>query len=123
MSDEIKDILSTNDGTPDEQQLLNYLEGNLPEEELHEIEMQMADSDFVNDAVEGLAAFPKGKDLNVYVADLNKQLQSQLQNKKQRKEKRRLKDQPYIYITIMVLLVLIVICFILMRKYLHFNGQ
>ena len=53
MSENWLDILSKNSNI-DQQKLLDYLEGKLSEEERHEVEKLMADSDFINDAVEGL---------------------------------------------------------------------
>ena len=76
----------TIDDELNEEQLLNYLQGNTSEYEAHLIEKQMADDAFVNDAIEGLQAFKSTKNLNEYVGQLNKKLQQQLEAKKQKKE-------------------------------------
>ena len=55
MSD-LKDILN-NDDELNNDELMRYLEGNASEEERYAIEKQMADSSFVDDAVEGLQHF------------------------------------------------------------------
>ena len=117
MSDELKDILSNLNKDIEQEKLLDYLNKKLSASEVHEVEKQMADDEFMNDAVEGLDDFKNKKELSLYVEQLNLDLKKQLDKKKRKKEKRRLKEQPWIYFTIVLLLVLIVICNILIRKY------
>ena len=54
MPGKLKDILSHLSTEIDQETLLKYLEGRLSEEQKHEIEKKMLDSDFTNDAIEGL---------------------------------------------------------------------
>ena len=56
--------------------------------------------------------------MQAYVEQLNHDLQKQLAKNKNRKDKRKFRDQPYTYITILVILVLIVLSFLVVRKYL-----
>ena len=119
MSDELKDILSNLNKDIEQDKLLDYLNKKLSATDAHELEKQMADDPFVNDAVEGLDAFSNKKDLSLTVHQLNTELKKQLDKKKSRKDKRKLKDQPWIYISIVVLLVLIVVCYIVIRKFLE----
>ncbi|HEY8690897.1 MAG TPA: hypothetical protein VIM07_16790 [Chitinophagaceae bacterium] len=118
MDDELLNILSNSNKDIDNQKLMDYLSGKLSAEEKHEIEEQMADSEFVNDAVEGLEDVKNKKDLSLFVEQLNDNLHKQLDKKKKRKQKRTLKEQPWIYLAIILLLLLIVICFIVIKKYL-----
>lgn len=118
MNNELKNILSNSNKDIDNQKLMDYLSGKLSGEEKHEIEKQMADSDFLNDAVEGLEDIKNKKDLSLFVEQLNADLQKQLDKKKKRKEKRAWKDQPWVYLAIILLLALTVICFIAIKKYL-----
>ena len=117
MSDDLKNIFSGQNKDIEPDKLLDYLNRKLSPEEVHEMEKQMADDEFMNDAVEGLEKFNNKKDLSLYVEQLNRSLQKQLDKKKKRKDKRRLKDQPWLYFTIILLLVLLVICFLLVKKY------
>ena len=116
MNHEIKNILSNSNKDIDNQKLMDYLSGKLSAEEKHEIEKQMADSDFVNDAVEGLEDVKNKKDLSLFVEHLNTNLNKQLDKKKKRKQKRALKDQPWLYLAVIILLMLIVICFIIIKN-------
>lgn len=118
MDDKLFNILSNSSKDIDNQKLMDYLSGKLSPEDKHEIEKQMADSDFVNDAVEGLEEIQNKKDLSVFVEQLNSNLQKQLDKKKKRKEKRAIKEQPWAYLAIVLLLLLIVIGFIVIKKYL-----
>jgi hypothetical protein len=118
MSDHLKDILSNLNRDIEQDKLLDYLNKKLGAADAHEVEKQMAEDDFVNDAVEGLEHFNNKKDLGLLVEQLNKDLKKQTAKKKQQKEKRRLKDQPWLYISIIMLLLLLVISFVIVKKYL-----
>ena len=118
MDDKLFNILANSNKDIDNNKLMEYLSGKLSAEEKHEIEKQMADSDFVNDAVEGLEEVTQKKELNIVVDQLNTELQKQLSKRKRRKEKRALKDQPWVYLAIVLLLALFVISFIVIKKYL-----
>lgn len=123
MDKELKDILSHSNKDIDNQKLMDYLSGKLSAEEKHKIEEQMADSAFVNDAVEGLEDVKNKKDLSLFVEQLNTNLHKQLNKKKKRKLKRTRKDQPWLYLTIVILLLLIIICFIVIKKHLDNEKQ
>ena len=119
MSDDLKDILSNLNNEIEQDKLLDYLNRNLPAHEAHEVEKQMADDPFMNDAVEGLEKFNNKKDLSLYVDQLNRNLKQQLKKKRDRRAKRKLKEQPWLYFTIALLLILLVIGYVIVKKYLH----
>ncbi len=118
MSDDLKDILSNLNKDIEQEKLLDYLNKKLSAAEAHEVEKQMADDEFMNDAVEGLEHFKNKKDLALLVEQLNRDLKMQTAQKKLKKEKRRLKEQPWLYITLVTLLLLAIIGFIVIKKYL-----
>jgi hypothetical protein len=118
MSNDLKDILSNLNKDIEQDKLLDYLNKKLSAAEAHEVEKQMADDEFMNDAVEGLETFKNKNDLSLLVAKLNQDLKKQTAKKKLKKEKRKLKDQPWLYITIVTLLLLAIIGFIVIKKYL-----
>lgn len=119
MSDDLKDILSNLNKDIEQEKLLDYLNKKLSASEAHEVEKQMADDEFMNDAVEGLEQFKNKKDLSLLVDQMNRDLRKQTEKKKQKKEKRKLKDQPWLYISIVILLLLAVLGFFLVKKYLE----
>ncbi len=114
MSDKLPDILKKQ-ADLSEEELMNYLAGNLTAQERHEIEQRLAASDMLTDAEEGLSQLENKEKINVIVADLNKQLYKQLQQRR-RKKRRELPNQSLILITTFIILVLIVIAFVVIYK-------
>ncbi len=58
---DVTNILFNSDDELNEEELINYLKGNLSGDALHEVEKKMADSAFTGDAVEGLQNFSSDK--------------------------------------------------------------
>lgn len=94
MSDELKDILSNLNKDIEQDKLLDYLNKKLSASEAHELEKQMAEDEFVNDAVEGLEEFKNKKDLSLYVQQLNNDLKKQLDKRKSGKKNAGSKRSP-----------------------------
>ena len=116
MKTELKDILTNSNKDIDNQKLMDYLSHRISDENSYAIEKAMADDAFMNDAVEGLQQIKAGKNLQLYVEQLNTDLQKQIGKNKKRKDKRRIKENPYTYYAIIFILLLIVISFIILKK-------
>ena len=116
MSENFKDILSHLSTEVDQETLLLYLQDRLSEEKKHEVEKKLMENEFANDAMEGLQQFKDKQQVSYMVEMLNRDLKKKLQKKKQRKEKMRIKDQPWLYIAILILILLIVLSYIVIRK-------
>jgi hypothetical protein len=99
-------------------QLMNYLAGNLSDEERHAIELQMLEDKFTNDAVEGLEQVSNKAQLSTYVAQLNNQLQKTIKAKELRKANRRLADNQWLIISICVVLAICLLGYYM----LHLKG-
>ena len=119
MPDKLKDILANLSTEVDQETLLKYLEGRLSEEQKHEVEKKMLASEFSDDAMEGLQEIKNKKDISSLVEQLNRDLHKKLEKKKQRREKFRIKDQPWLYITIVIILLLIVLSFVVVYRMLQ----
>jgi hypothetical protein len=119
MSSNLFDILSNKNNGIDTQKLIDYLNDRLSDQEKYAVEKWMSDNDLVNEAVEGLQHIKNKKNLQTYVDQLNKNLHIQLQQKKQLRQKRKLKEYPWIYFTIVLILLLCVIAFLVIRNLLH----
>ncbi|MEO6668236.1 MAG: hypothetical protein ABIN36_02095 [Ferruginibacter sp.] len=115
MSDELKDILSNLNKDIEQEKLLQYLNKKLPHAEQHELEKQMNDDEFMNDAVEGLQQLPNKSAIPGYVEQINAELKKQLDKKKKRKEKRKIPNQYWTYISVILLLLLIVIAYVILK--------
>ncbi|MEO7924399.1 MAG: hypothetical protein ABIR30_12035 [Chitinophagaceae bacterium] len=116
MPDNYKDILSHLSTEVDQETLLLYLQGKLSEEKKHEIEKQLLQSEFEEDALDGLQDFKDKEQLQYMVEMLNRDLKKKTSKKKERREKMRLKDQPWLYISILILILLIALSYIVIHR-------
>jgi len=123
MSDELLNILSNSNKDIDNQKLMDYLNDRLSEGEKHEIEKKMVDNEMMNDAIEGLENLKNKKDINVLVEHLNTNLKTQLQNKKLKKQKRQIKDLNWVYLSIILILIIILIGFLVIKKHLEMDHK
>jgi len=114
--EELKNILH-NDDDPNEEQLKKYLSGKGTAEEMHAVEKAMADSEFVNDAVEGLQTFSSESKLNDYVSQINKNLNHQLQSRKLKQKKRKIRDLSWTIIAVIIILLLCILAFIVIKMF------
>ena len=119
MPENYKDILSHLSTEVDQETLLLYLQGKLPEEKKHEVEKKLIENEFADDAMEGLQQFKDKQQVAFMVEMLNRDLKKKLEKKKQRREKMRIKDQPWLYIAILILILLIVLSYIFIRRLLQ----
>ena len=116
MSENLKDILSHLSSEIDQETLLLYLQNKLTAEKKHEVEKKMLENDFAEDAVEGLQAIKNKQHISYMVEMLNRDLKKKLEKKKHQREKMRIKDQPWLYISLIIIILLIVIAYIAIRK-------
>lgn len=116
MNKDLLNILSNSNKDIDNQQLMDYLSGNLSGEPLHEVERSMAENAFLNDAVEGLQRMDNKKDVQAYVDELNATLHKSVAKKKLRRQKRQLKETPWSYLAILLVILLCVIAYVIIRK-------
>src|SRR5262245_40097483 len=119
MPGNLKDILSHLSTEIDQETLLKYLEGQLSDEQRHEIEKKMLGSAFNDDAMEGLNQIKNKERISGLVEQLNRELHKKLEKKKKRREKLRFKDQPWLYIAIIIILLLIVLSYVVIHRMLQ----
>ena len=115
MSDKLLDILK-DQADISEQELMQYLQGNLTPEERHEIEKRLAASDMLADAEEGLSQLKNKENVQTVVSDLNKQLYNQLRKRRHKSKYPVIPNQSLLIITTFLILVLIVIAFVVIYK-------
>ncbi|MBL7743281.1 MAG: hypothetical protein JNN00_07350 [Chitinophagaceae bacterium] len=116
MSDNLKDILSHLSTDIDQETLLLYLQDKLSAEKKHEVEQQLLDNEFANDAMEGLQGIKDKQQIAYMVEMLNRDLKKKTEKKKQRREKMKLPDQSWLYISIIIIILLIIISYIIVHK-------
>ena len=115
MNNDLKDILSNSNKDIDNQQLLAYLSDQLSKSNIHEVEKTMADDPFINDAMEGLQQIDNKKNIPIHLEELQVSLQKQLAKNAKRK-KRPWQDNPQTYLITIIVIVLILICFVVIKK-------
>ena len=116
MSNNLKDILSNLNKDTEQDKLLEYLNNQLLAADRHAVESNMNDDEFLSDAMDGLQQLENKKDISSAVKQLNTGLKKQLDKRKKRKAKRAIGKQPWVYYTIILLLVLIVAAYIVIKK-------
>ena len=116
MSENYKDILSHLSTEIDQETLMLYLQGKLSEDKKHEVEKILLQNEFDNDALDGLQEFKDKEQLQYMTEMLNRDLKKKTEKKKKLREKMQLKDQPWLYISILILLLLIVLSYMVIYK-------
>ena len=117
MQDNLKDILTNLSTEVDQETLLLYLQGKLSSEQQHEVEKKMMNNEFANDALEGLKNFKDQQHLQTLLEQLKKDLQAKTTKKKTALEKRKVKLDPWVIMTILLILVLVIISYYIITKF------
>ena len=121
MNKDLLNILANSNKDIDNQQLMDYLSGKLSGEALHELERSMAGDEFLNDAVEGLQQVKNPRNMQSYVEELNVAMQKSLEKKKNRRRRlrNRLKDEPWTYLAVTIVIALCIVAYVVIRQILH----
>jgi len=118
MNKDLLNILLNSNKDIDNQQLMDYLAGKLSEEEKHAVEIQLAENDFMSDAVEGLEIVKNKRDINVFVDQLNRDLHKKLFRKSKR-HRRKAIQQRWTFAAIILILALLLAAWLMIVKYQH----
>jgi hypothetical protein len=116
MPENLKDILSHLSPDIDQETLLLYLQDKLSGEKRHEVEKQLLENEFANDALEGLQEIKDKQQIAYIVEMLNRDLKKKTEKKKKRREKMKLPDQSWLYISIVIIILLIIISYVIIHK-------
>ncbi|RPD45137.1 hypothetical protein [Paracnuella aquatica] len=116
MPDNLKDIWNHLPEGVSEETLMRYLQGQLSAEQQHEVEKQLQQSDFEADAVEGLQQLDDTGQLQSMVYQLQQDLKKRTAKKNALREKLRIKEQPVLWISILLLLLLVVISYLIIHR-------
>ena len=116
MSENLKDILSNLTTDIDQETLLLYLQDKLSQEKRHEVERKLADNEFASDALDGLQSISDKRQVAHMVEMLNRDLKKKTALKKQRRDKLKLPDQSWIYISLIILIILVILSYMVIHK-------
>jgi hypothetical protein len=115
MSNDLKNILTNLNKDIEQEKLLEYLNRTLTTEEQHDLESQINDDPFMSDAMEGLGEIQNSEKISLMLYQLNKNLKTQLEKKKKRK-KRAIFETPWLYYTVIFLLIVAILGYIIIKK-------
>lgn len=116
MSENLKDILSNLSKDIDQETLLKYLNDQLPADKKHEVEKQMLDSDFTEDALEGLQQIKDKQQIQFMVEMLNRDLKKKTEKKKKLRKKLELKKEPWLIIAVIAVLIIVIISYFMIKR-------
>ena len=116
MTENYKDILANLSTDVDQETLLLYLQDRLSAEKKHEVEKKLLENEFADAALEGLQEIKDKQQIAYMVEMLNRDLKTKLEKKKKRREKMRIKDQPWLYIAILIFLLLMILSYFVIQK-------
>src|SRR5258706_4417935 len=119
MSENYKDILSNLSTDVEQEALLLYLQGKLSEEKKHEVEKKFIQNEFDDDALEGLQEIKDKQQIQYMVEKLNRDLKKKTAKKKELREKMNFRFQPWFYISILVLILLIALAYMVIHRMLR----
>ena len=117
MDEKLLDILISS-GEISEQELLAYVQGTSTPDEKHKIEKLLAESEFANDAAEGLDLIKNKEQIPFVLNDLNRHLVKKLVKKRRKLGKRGLPDL-IIPAVAMIFIILVFMIYLYLRKRLH----
>ena len=114
MQGNLKDILSNLSTDIDQETLLLYLQDKLPEDKKHELEKRLMENEFAGDALEGLREIKDKQQISFMVEMLNRDLKKKTEKKRKRRAKMQIKDQTWLYISAIIIILLILISYMVL---------
>ena len=119
MNQDLLKILSDSNEEIDNQKLMDYLSGKLSEAEVHEVEELMAESELINDPMEGLQQVKSNKNIEGLVEQLNSDLHKKLDQRKTGRNKKRVKEYPWVYLAVILILMLAITAWFVLQRLHH----
>jgi len=118
MDNNLLNILQSKEMPIENEQIIDYLKGGLKQPAQQQMEAQEMDNAMMQDAMEGLKYVNDTSRLEMIAREMNKTLHKKIANQKiKHKETRKWKDQSWILLAIATLLVIVVICYWVMKAF------
>jgi peroxiredoxin len=97
---------------PDEVLLmLLYMQNKLSQPERHRVEKMLLQNDFEGEAMEGLEQVKDQQSVRTVVEGLNRELKNKTARKKRKNRRRELKEDPWLWTALLILLLLVFLSF------------
>jgi ABC-type bacteriocin/lantibiotic exporter with double-glycine peptidase domain len=116
MDNKLLNILQSKEVPIENQQIIDYLKGDLNNVSQQQFEEQEQDDAMMQDAMEGLNSIQDMARLEMMTREMNQSLQKKLvAQKNKHKETRKWKDQKWLLLAIATVLMIVVICYMVMK--------
>ena len=113
-------ILQHKESPIENEQILDYLKGQLQHDVEHRLESAEQDDALIQDALDGLRMMDDKTRLDTLTRDINQHLQQRIADQRsKRKEVTKWKDQPWILMAAITLILLIIISFVVLSRMHH----
>lgn len=109
-----EDILNTHTEI-DPQKLLDYLEGRLDDKEKHAVEAMLAESPFLDDALEGLGNVRDKQKIAAILHELDHHLKHSVQARNKRRKANKLTFPGWLLFATVTIILLVVLGFIIYK--------
>lgn len=116
MNDDLKNILQNLNNEIEQEKLLQYIDGKLPEQEMQKLEQQLRDDPFLADAMDGLKNISSKEKASLLAFQINKSLKGKLQKAKRNRVKSLFSNEYIVYTTIGILLIISIISYLIIKK-------
>jgi anti-sigma factor RsiW len=101
----------------DPKKMLDYLDGKLSEEDKRAVELQLAESDFEADAMEGLSQIGNKARIGGIVTELNEKLHRRTRQRRKRLFRNGMTFPLWLAYATIIIIMLVVIGFIILRRF------
>lgn len=101
----------------DPQKLMDYLEGKLGEKEKHDVESMLADSAFMDDALEGLGQMKDKQKIASILHELNTQLHKNAKARNRWSVRKKFPFPFWLLFTTVTIILLIILAYIIYKMY------
>ncbi len=94
---------------------MQYINDSMSHENRNDIEREMENDPFVNDAVDGLQEVSK-EQLPILINEINHKLLKEVSKKKKRTRKTLVVNQSWTYVAVLLILLLLIITYLIFSK-------
>lgn len=116
MKENLLNILANSSKEIDNQQLMEYLRGNLSGTNRNKVEQWLSEQEALGkEAMEGLHQFSSQHAIHAHAHEINQALQKHIRDKKQMRRKNRLPYPLWIYLSLLLVLLLILAAYGVLR--------
>lgn len=117
MNNDLKNILSGLNKEVEQEKLLRYLNRDMTDAEQHELEKNIADDPFAEDALDGLEQLKNKTELSSVTQQLNLHLKKEIHKRNKNRNKHKgIQSQQWTYYAILLIVLIAIITYVVIKK-------